>query len=77
MSRKFLVPAFIGLVVGMACLVIALCLGLPLEPLEWTWWGVVALFATILLSEAGRVELSHAAEADEDGGRYIVSAGTT
>jgi diguanylate cyclase (GGDEF)-like protein len=55
--------------------VFGLSLTLPYRSAEWAWWGALLLFATILLSEAGSVELSQAA-GDEDGGRYIVSVAT-
>jgi diguanylate cyclase (GGDEF)-like protein len=74
-SRSTLVPWFVGLVCLAACLLIGACAMLPLAPVEWTWWGAGLLFAAILVSEAGSVELSHAA-GSEDGGRYIVSVAT-
>jgi diguanylate cyclase (GGDEF)-like protein len=73
--RQFGLPIFIGLVCLAACLLIGLALVLPPQPLDWAWWGAAALFATILVSEAGSVELSHTANG-EDGGRYMVSVAT-
>ena len=74
--RRLLVPAFVGLICLLACLIVAVCLALPVGAPQWAWWGALALFLVTLLSEAGRVELSHAASDDEDGGRYVVSVAT-
>jgi diguanylate cyclase (GGDEF)-like protein len=51
---------------------LALCLSLPLRPIEWAWWGAAALLAMILISEASPVELSGSA-GDAERGRYVVS----
>jgi diguanylate cyclase (GGDEF)-like protein len=69
------VPIFIGLVCVAACLLLLLSLILPTATMQWAWWGAAALFVTMLVSEAGRVELSHAA-GDEAGNRYVVSVAT-
>jgi diguanylate cyclase (GGDEF)-like protein len=69
------VPIFIGLICLAACLLVSLCLIFPLATMQWAWWGAAALFVTMLVSEAGRVELSHAA-GDEEGNRYVVSVAT-
>jgi diguanylate cyclase (GGDEF)-like protein len=74
-AYRLRVPGFIGLVCLAAGVIVWLTLTLPLPWVSWTWWGALLLFASILLSEAGSVELSHAAS-DEDGGRYVVSVAT-
>ena len=49
---------------------------MPLSALNWSWWGAVLLFAGIVFSEAGGVELSQASDDEEEGGRYVVSVAT-
>jgi diguanylate cyclase (GGDEF)-like protein len=69
------VPLCIALVCAAAVALVVGSLVAPLTPVEWTWWGALLLFGTILLSEAGRVDVSHAAD-DEEGSRYVVSIAT-
>ena len=74
-ALRLRVPGFIGLVCLAAGGVVSLSVALPSPGVSWAWWGALLLFASILLSEAGSVELSHAA-GDEDGSRYVVSVAT-
>jgi diguanylate cyclase (GGDEF)-like protein len=74
-ARGWRVPCFIGLVLVAACLVIVLAILMPAPPVAWAWWGVLLLFATILASEAGSVELSTASN-DDDAAGYTVSVST-
>jgi diguanylate cyclase (GGDEF)-like protein len=74
-ANRFRVPIFIGAMCLAACLLVIVSLIAPLATQQWAWWGAAALFVTMLVSEAGRVELSHAA-GDEAGNRYVVSVST-
>jgi len=51
---------------------VALTLGLPQRPLEWSWWGAVLLLIASRVAEAGIVEITR--ESDEAG--YGVSLAT-
>jgi diguanylate cyclase (GGDEF)-like protein len=69
----------LSICIALVCLaamgVLGLSLWLPIEAVEWAWWGALGLFVCILFSEAGHIELSQASSAGKRGS-YVVSVAT-
>jgi diguanylate cyclase (GGDEF)-like protein len=57
MHRPTRLTVFVGAVVALAGLLVALTLTLPLHPIEWAWWGAALLLGAMRLAEAGYVEI--------------------
>src|SRR5258708_20446148 len=72
MTRATRVNIFVSAIVVLAGVVVALTLGLPQRPLEWSWWGAVLLLIASRVAEAGIGEFTR--ESDEAG--YGVSLAT-
>jgi hypothetical protein len=63
---------YIGAIGALAVLGVGLSFALPMQPVEWAWWGAAALLLIMVFAEHGAVEIAR----DTDHSAYVVSIAT-
>jgi diguanylate cyclase (GGDEF)-like protein len=66
------VYGYVAAMCGLAVAVLLAALSLPGLPLQWSWWGAAVVLASMIVAEAGAVELTR----DSEHAGHVVSVST-